>query len=224
MVEWFAASASADIPDVRRHAQTRAHYPTLTTLFSPARPPSRTNSFIGTMEYMAPEIIQGRGHGKAVDWWSTGILLYEMLCGMPPFRAKSKNALQKLIVSGKLKLPTYLSSEAQSLLKGLLTKDASKRLGYGEGGSEAVKKHAFFKGIDWVKLEDRELVSPFRPKLEHHMSVENFDRIWTDLPAQDSPCTTPTTGSLGENNEFDGFSYVAPSLLAQLSSPPLGKK
>ena len=176
------------------------------------------------MEYMAPEFIQGRGHGKAVDWWSTGILLYEMLCGMPPFRAKSKNALQKLIVSGKLKLPTYLSSEAQSLLKGLLTKDASKRLGYGEGGSEAVKKHAFFKGIDWVKLEDRELVSPFRPKLEHHMSVENFDRIWTDLPAQDSPCTTPTTGSLGENNEFDGFSYVAPSLLAQLSSPPLGKK
>ena len=183
----------------------------------------RTNSFIGTMEYMAPEIIQGSGHGKAVDWWSTGILLYEMLCGMPPFRAKSKNALQKLIVSGKLKLPTYLSSEAQSMLKGLLQKDATKRLGYGEQGSQAVMKHPFFKGIDWKKLDQRDIASPFQPKLDHHMSVENFDKIWTDLPAQDSPCTTPTTGSLGENNEFDGFSYVAPSLLAQLNSPPLKK-
>ena len=183
----------------------------------------RTNSFIGTMEYMAPEIIQGSGHGKAVDWWSTGILLYEMLCGMPPFRAKSKNALQKLIVSGKLKLPTYLSTEAQNILKGLLQKDATKRLGYGEQGSQAVMKHPFFKGIDWKKLNQRDIASPFQPKLEHHMSVENFDKIWTDLPAQDSPCTTPTTGSLGENNEFDGFSYVAPSLLAQLSSPPLKK-
>lgn len=65
----------------------------------------RTNSFIGTMEYMAPEVIQGKGHGKAVDWWSTGILLYEMLCGVPPFRAKSRAALQKLITSGKFKLP-----------------------------------------------------------------------------------------------------------------------
>mgnify|MGYP002631930820 CR=1 FL=1 len=183
----------------------------------------RTNSFIGTMEYMAPEIIQGSGHGKAVDWWSTGILLYEMLCGMPPFRAKSKNALQKLIVSGKLKLPTYLSSEAQNMLKGLLQKDATKRLGYGEQGSQAVMKHPFFKSVDWQKLKQRDITSPFRPKLDHHMSVENFDKIWTDLPAQDSPCTTPTTGSLGENNEFDGFSYVAPSLLAQLNSPPLKK-
>jgi tRNA A-37 threonylcarbamoyl transferase component Bud32 len=66
----------------------------------------RTNSFIGTMEYMAPEIIAGKGHGKAVDWWSVGILLYEMLCGMPPFRSKSRPSLQKLILSAKVKFPS----------------------------------------------------------------------------------------------------------------------
>ena len=65
----------------------------------------RTNSFIGTMEYMAPEIINGKGHGKDVDWWSVGILLFEMLTGMPPFNAKSRNQLQKQITAGKLKYP-----------------------------------------------------------------------------------------------------------------------
>ena len=65
----------------------------------------RTNSFIGTMEYMAPEVIQGKGHGKDVDWWSVGILLFEMMTGMPPFNAKSRTQLQKQITVGKLKYP-----------------------------------------------------------------------------------------------------------------------
>ena len=70
----------------------------------------RTNSFIGTMEYMAPEIIAGKGHGKEVDWWSVGILLFEMLTGMPPFNAKSRNQLQKQITGGKLKFPSKPSA------------------------------------------------------------------------------------------------------------------
>lgn len=142
----------------------------------------RSNSFIGTMEYMAPEVVAGRGHGKAVDWWSVGILLYEMLCGMPPFRAKSRQALQKMITGGKLKLPTYLSSDAASLLKGLLQKEAPKRLGFGPQGSSDIMQHSFFKGIDWKKLEKRGVASPFKPTVRSHDSVENFDKIWTNLP------------------------------------------
>lgn len=171
----------------------------------------RTNSFIGTMEYMAPEIIEAKGHGKTVDWWSTGILMYEMLCGVPPFRAKSRQALQQQIATGKVKYPKFLSVDAQSLLKGLLTRDPAKRLGAGPHGSEAVKRHPWFKSINWAKLEARQIESKFKPTVTCNMDVGNFDKIWTDQPAVDSPCGTPTQASLGK---FEGFTYVAPCFLA----------
>lgn len=77
-----------------------------------------------------------------------------------------------------------MSSEATSLLKGLLTKEASKRLGFGPTGSVEIMKHAFFKGVDWKKLENRQVASPFKPTIRSIDSVENFDKIWTDLPVQ----------------------------------------
>ena len=138
----------------------------------------------GTMEYMAPEIVAGRGHGKAVDWWSVGVLVYEMLCGVPPFRAAGRAALQRQITGAKLKLPPYLSREAASLLKGLLQREPPKRLGYGPGGSDAVKAHAFFADVDWAALAAAAVESPFRPTLRHDDSVENFDTMWTDMAAE----------------------------------------
>lgn len=174
----------------------------------------RTNSFIGTMEYMAPEIISGNGHGKAVDWWSIGILLYEMLCGTPPFNAKSRNQLQKQILGQKLKLPGYLSTSAQSLLKGLLTRDPKKRLGGGPDGSKAVLEHAFFRPINWDRLKRHEIPSPFKPTIKEVSSVENFDKMWTDQAPLDSPCGTPQRTS--PEDMFHGYSYVAPSLMTEL--------
>jgi len=170
---------------------------------------TRTNSFIGTMEYMAPEIVSGSGHGKSVDWWSVGILLYEMLTGVPPFRAKSPSVLKKQITGGKLKYPTYLSAEALSILKALLTRDVKKRLGYGQHGSEDVMKHHFFKTIHWKRLLNRDVISPFRPNVSSSRSIENFDKIWTDLPPEDSPCATPDHPLLLET--FKDFSYHGPN-------------
>mmetsp|Transcript_39476 Transcript_39476/g.100885 ORF Transcript_39476/g.100885 Transcript_39476/m.100885 type:complete len:385 (+) Transcript_39476:646-1800(+) len=168
----------------------------------------RTNSYIGTVEYMAPEIITGSGHGKSVDWWSVGILLYEMLAGVPPFRAKTQAALKKQIISGKLKFPKYLSSQALNILKALLNRDVKKRLGYGQNGSEDVMKHQFFKSIHWGRLENRDVISPFRPQVASNRSVENFDKIWTDLTPEDSPCATPDHPRLLET--FKDFSYHGP--------------
>lgn len=170
----------------------------------------RTNSFIGTMEYMAPEVIQGKGHGKDVDWWSVGILLFEMLTGMPPFNAKSRTQLQKQITGGKLKYPTFLSRNAQTLLKGLLTRDVNKRLGNGPDGSQAVMNHAFFSCINWDKLRKREIPSPFKPSTTGVNSVENFDKMWTEQSPTDSPAGTPTN----LDSIFNGYSYCTPHMLA----------
>ena len=85
----------------------------------------------------------------------------------------------------------YLSGEAGSLLRGLLQREPGKRLGTGICGSESVMGHAFFRNLDWHALLARRLPSPFRPPVNHADSVENFDKIWTDLAPEDSPCGTP---------------------------------
>ncbi|KAJ1292446.1 hypothetical protein BS78_02G391800 [Paspalum vaginatum] len=167
---------------------------------------TRSNSMCGTLEYMAPEIILGRGHDKAADWWSVGILLFEMLTGKPPF-VGSRDKVQQKVVKEKLKLPSFLSSEAHSLLKGLLHKEPNKRLGSGPQGSDEIKNHKWFKPINWRKLEARQIQPSFRPNVAGLTCIANFDECWTKTPLLDSPVVTPSGG--GHSN-FAGFTYVRP--------------
>ncbi|KQK14619.1 serine/threonine-protein kinase AtPK2/AtPK19 isoform X1 [Brachypodium distachyon] len=170
---------------------------------------TRSNSICGTLEYMPPEIILGQGHDKAADWWSVGILLFEMVTGKPPF-VGNREKIQQKIVKEKLKLPPFLSSEAHSLLKGLLNKDAAKRLGTGPGGSDEIKKHKWFKPINWRKLEAREIQPSFRPNVAGLTCIANFDACWTNTSVLDSPAATPVTAGGGQGN-FPGFTYVRPT-------------
>ncbi|WJX82335.1 Serine/threonine-protein kinase AtPK2/AtPK19 [Trifolium repens] len=167
---------------------------------------TRSNSMCGTLEYMAPEIILGKGHDKAADWWSVGILLFEMLTGKPPFCGGNREKIQQKIVKDKIKLPGYLSSEAHALLKGLLQKEASKRLGCGAKGIEEIKGHKWFKPINWKKLDAREIEPSFRPDVAGTHCVANFEKRWTDMPLVDSPAASPNGG-----NPFKDFSYVRPA-------------
>ncbi|KAI4336069.1 hypothetical protein L6164_014644 [Bauhinia variegata] len=167
---------------------------------------SRSNSMCGTTEYMAPEILLGKGHNKDADWWSLGILLYEMLTGKPPYTHSDRKKLQEKIIKEKMKLPPYLSSEAHSLLKGLLQKDPAKRLGSGAHGDEQIKRHKWFRSINWKKLEAREVQPKFKPDVNGEDCTANFDRCWTEMPAEDSPAPTPTAG-----DHFQGYTYVAPN-------------
>ncbi|XVF09195.1 hypothetical protein REPUB_Repub07fG0071000 [Reevesia pubescens] len=167
---------------------------------------SRSNSMCGTTEYMAPEILQSKGHNKEADWWSVGILLYEMLTGQPPFTHANRQKLQQRIIQEKVKLPPFLSTEAHSLLKGLLQKEPSRRLGGGPSGGDEIKKHKWFRSINWKKLEAREIQPKFKPDVSGKDCTANFDKCWTTMPADDSPASTPTAGE-----HFQGYTYEAPN-------------
>ncbi|KAF5747684.1 serine/threonine-protein kinase [Tripterygium wilfordii] len=176
---------------------------------------TRSNSMCGTVDYMAPEIVQGKGHDKAADWWSVGILLYEMLTGKAPF-VGNREKIQQKIVKEKIKLPAFLTSEAHSLLKGLLNKDPSKRLGSGPCGTEEIRRHKWFKPINWKKLEAKEIKPSFCPEVSGKHCIANFDKCWTNMPLSESPAATPKTNA----NPFGDFTYVRPAgAFLQRNSP-----
>ena len=172
----------------------------------------RTNSLVGSIDYMAPEILQATGHGKTADWWSVGVLMYEMLTGQLPFRGKNKPAIQKAICSHKLKMPSFLPGDATGLIKGLLDRQQDRRLGVGPDGTDNVKGHAFFKAVDWNKIEVRGVSPPFRPTVQGEMCVACFDEQWTKKEAVDSAAGTPASD---DRDVFHGFSFTSPSIMAE---------
>ncbi|ESQ48758.1 hypothetical protein EUTSA_v10020378mg [Eutrema salsugineum] len=111
----------------------------------------RSMSFVGTHEYLAPEIIRGEGHGSAVDWWTFGIFLYELLHGTTPFKGKENRATLHNVVGQPLKFPDspHVSSAARDLIRGLLVKDPHRRIAYTRGATE-IKQHPFFEGVNWA--------------------------------------------------------------------------
>ncbi|CAO2840158.1 unnamed protein product [Amaranthus hypochondriacus] len=124
---------------------------------------ARSNSFVGTHEYLAPEIVKGEGHGSAVDWWTYGIFLYELLYGKTPFKGSSNEETLANLVSQPLKFPEtpLVSFHAKDLIRGLLIKQPQNRLGFVRGAAE-IKQHPFFEGLNWALI--RCAVPPERPK------------------------------------------------------------
>ncbi|OBT74498.1 AGC/RSK protein kinase [Pseudogymnoascus sp. 05NY08] len=165
----------------------------------------------GTVEYMAPEVVQGKKYGFAVDWWSLGALGFDLMTGNPPFRGNNKNIIMQNIVHGKLKLPYHLSSETKDLLTRLLRKEPKKRLGYGPRDIQTIKSHRFFKNIDWAALGRREVSPPIVPFINDPELAENFSSEFTNLPL--SPVVERgnwgSREDLNPANVFNGFSYVA---------------
>lgn len=178
-------------------------------------------SMTGTLEYMAPEVLRQESYGTAVDWWSFGILGYDLLTGGSPFRASCDTKIKDKILRQKLNLPFYMSSDARDLLTRLLRKDPRKRLGtHMPKDMEIIKKHRFFRKIDWKKLEARETEPPIKPVITDPELAENFSPEFTNLAL--SPVVVgpplhewPMDHTNYEANLFGGFSFVASKSLLE---------
>ena len=185
-----------------------------------------TNTFCGTTEYLAPEVLLDEaGYTKMVDFWSLGVLVFEMCCGWSPFYAEDTQQMYKNIAFGKVRFPRdALSNEGRNFVKGLLNRNPKHRLG-ANGDAEELKQHPFFSDVDWIALGKKNLTPPFKPRLKSETDTSNFDPEFTNalngasslnaraaaLASGVDNATTPLSPTM--QAKFKGFTFVDESTI-----------
>ncbi|RHY10812.1 hypothetical protein DYB37_004026 [Aphanomyces astaci] len=165
----------------------------------------------GTAEYMAPELLRHQPYGKVVDWWSYGILLFEMLTGRTPFVDRNRRVMFKNIMGSEVVYPAYLSPSARNLISRLLIRDPSKRLGSGAGGGRDIMADEFFAVVDWEALLRKEIQPSFVPEVSGAEDVTNVPAQFQNMAALDSPVAKDSNAP---TNHFEDFSYQEETRMA----------
>ncbi|XP_061162501.1 atypical protein kinase C-like isoform X3 [Saccostrea echinata] len=183
----------------------------------------KTNTFCGTPNYIAPEVLRGEDYDFSVDWWALGVLMFEMLAGRSPFDVvggaenpdqNSEDYLFQIILEKTIRIPRSLSVKAASILKGFLNKNPTERLGcHHETGFNDIQSHPFFRAVQWHELEQKLVTPPYKPNLKSDRDLEHFDPAFTDEPVQLTPDDPKVIDKI-EQSEFDGFEYVNPLLMS----------
>ena len=185
-----------------------------------------TNTFCGTTEYLAPEVLlDEQGYTKMVDFWSLGVLVFEMCCGWSPFYAEDTQQMYKNIAFGKVRFPRdALSTEGRNFVKGLLNRNPKHRLGANHDAQELMD-HPFFTDVNWEALRQKKEIPPFKPKLSSNADTSNFDPEFTNalntssslnaraaaLAAGGAAESTPLSPTM--QNAFKGFTFVDESMM-----------
>ena len=172
----------------------------------------------GTPQYLAPEVLLKKGYDKMVDWWSLGCVMYEMLMGRLPFAIK-RGMINLKIYEKKVDYPRKISNEARDLIEKFLVVNPTERLGYGPNGTDDIKNHPFFNGVDWDLAIQKKYKPPFIPKLKNDVDLRYFDNCFTDEPiGGPKRRITIRDRDREPSNEYKGFTYMAESVSKELNN------